>query len=796
MGKHSKKRSSIITKILLIPIIVILLICIITAAYVAVTMDDWASFDPKKVENMEQTSFIYDYKDDVITGIHGTQNRVNVSLKDVPKHVQNAFIAVEDVRFYQHHGIDIKRIFGALIQDIKARAPVQGGSTITQQLVKLSHLSNKKTLDRKLQEVFLAHQLEQRYSKDQILEMYLNIVYFGNRAYGIESAARIYFGKSVSELSIAEGALLAGIPKNPSKYPPNINKEASFARKDLIIDLMVKNGFIDAKEGEKAKKEELELVEKKPVSYPHGYFLDMALREAAQKLKVKEEDLFHKGYRIYTTLDTNLQSFVEELYKNEELFPKSPASGDICESALVILDAPTGEIRCIMGGREYPEDARKVFNRTIQSRRQPGSTIKPLISYVPAIENFDYTPVTFINDEPVNYNGYTPSNFDGKFRGPITLRYAIAKSINIPAVKVLKDIGTQNGISIAERFGIPFEKEDFNNLSIALGGLSKGITPMELARAYMVLADSGTYKDVTTIRRIEDSNGVPLYEYHPMKQQVISQETAFIMNDILHSTTEWGTASRLNSVKIPIAAKTGTSQLPKTERFANIKGTKDAWIAAYTPQYVITVWMGFDQTNNIHYLPSNAVGGKYPTIIAKEIFDHISKDTKAIWFKKPPKVVEVNLDKKSLEEYKTVALATSLTPKEFIVTEYFTQKTAPKEDSSYWTAPEAPQNFNVTIDKKGFPLISFTQTQSFASYNIYRIEHQGDTSSPLLIHTIKGEEQQNITWVDQSTLPGKKYGYYIVPVHPEIISSNKALEGTSTNTIWIDVPVPKLQLSP
>jgi len=789
--RRKLSRKKMIKKIIIIPFAFLSLLLSLIMLYLVIAIPTWEELDLNKLENVQQSSFIYDSMDQKITNIHGTEDRIKVPLSSIPEHVQNAFIAVEDIRFRKHPGFDIRRMVGALIADIKAGSLVEGASTITQQVVRNSHLTQEKKFSRKIQEIYLAYQLEKKYSKDQILEAYLNLIYFGKGVYGIEAASRKYFGKSAKDLTVAEGALLAGIPKNPSRYSPLIDKKAALERRNLVLNLMVKHGMLEPEEGEKSKEEPIKLVESQPENYPHRFFMDMVLKEAADILNISEEELFTNGYRIYTTLDSDLQKFAEELYSNPDLFPKSPVTSETCQSALVVLDSSTGEVRAILGGRDVnnaDNPVRKGFNRAIQSRRQPGSAIKPIVVYAPAIENFGYTPVTFIEDAPITIGNYTPSNYGGKFRGWVTLREALAYSINIPAVKVLYDIGLENGISFAQNLGIPFAQEDYNNLSVALGGFHYGISPMNLAEAYTAFADKGKYKKHTTIRRIEDSFGVPLYEFEPKKRQVVSEETAFIISNILQSSVQWsgGTASRLNSLGIPLCAKTGTVQLPDTEEFKGIQGSKDVWIAVYNPDYVITVWMGFDETNNKNYLPPGTVGGSYPAEIAKQIVGYIYKNRKPSDFTKPLNVVEVELDLKALKEHKKAMLASPLTPEEYIIREFFTRNTVPKDETDYWIVPEPPMDFKIILSEEGLPIISYVPSNDFAVYEIYRSSVQDE--QPVLVYSNNADTNEIVEWMDTNVEPGKIYNYFIIPVHPEIIIEGKPLRGTSTKILSVKIP--------
>ena len=307
--------------------------------YVSIDMKNWAEFDPNKIEHLVQSTVIYDSNDNKLIDIHGVQNRINVSISQVPDYVKNAFIAVEDIRFYKHKGIDIRRMFGALIQNIRLKSYAQGAST-TQQVVRNSHLTMKKTISRKLQEIYLALILDRNYSKDQILQTYLNIIYFGGGTYGIETASNTYFNKSAKDLTIAEACLLAGIPKNPSKYSPFADREASLKRKDLIIDLMVKYDFISESEGIEAKNQPIELNDREKIASTNvefGYFIDRVLEEAKQILGVDDNKLYTDGYRIYTTMDRELQEFCQRILDNDSFFPTSPNSSRRPEGALISI---------------------------------------------------------------------------------------------------------------------------------------------------------------------------------------------------------------------------------------------------------------------------------------------------------------------------------------------------------------------------------------------------------------------------------------------------------------------------
>lgn len=783
--KRGKKRS-VWRKIFAIIGIIGALSVIAVTVYLVTIIGTLDELDPDSLIHYEQTSLVYDSQDNLISSIHGVENRIYIPLSQIPKHVQDSFIAVEDVRFRTHPGFDIRRMFGSLLQNIKAQDIVAGAGTITQQVIRNTVLSQEQTIDRKVKEILLAWQLEQRYSKDQILEMYLNVVYFAKGAYGIETAAKTYFGKTAQELTVAEGALLTGIIKNPHRNSPFIDEERSLERKDLSIDVMVKNEFLTPEEGEQAKNEEIQFAEDIKPAYTHGYFMDLALEEAASLLNIKQEDLFTGGYRIYTTMENDLQEYAEQLYAQEDLFPKSPVSGETSESALVIMDTATGELKAVMGGRSYPEGQRYVLNRA-DAKHLPGSALKPLVVYAPAVEVNDYTPVHFIEDAPVTfseYNDYSPGNAGGRFRGIVTVRTALAKSINIPAVKILNEIGVETGLTIAKKMGVPFTDNDWNNLAIALGGMEEGLTPLEMARAYATLGDRGSYKDYTTIRRIDDSTGKTVYQAQSAKEQALSEETAFLVSNMLQSTTDTGgTAHRLSGLNV--AAKTGTVQLPPTAEYANIDGTNDIWMAAYNPEYTVVAWMGFDKRSTENYLPPGASGSSYTAEITKQVFQHLYEGREKPNFQKPVGVLEVKLDGKALWEQNRVLLASALTPDEFVATEYFVRGTEPTEQSEYWAVPSAPYNFSVVLNEDEKPVVSFVPRDTFAAYIIMR-SAEGQTSAA--VHQIQTGALDPVQWIDTQVTPGESYQYFIIPVHPEMKLGGEPVQGPQTSVISIEIP--------
>ncbi len=767
-GKPISKLRSRIQKALKIAAAVFLLLMAVGIIWfiTLINKTNWKDFDPSKLENQAQTLIFYDKDGNVAGGLYGGQNRTNIPLSEVPKQVQEAFISAEDVRFYSHRGVDIKRILGAAWTDI-TKGKTQGGSTISQQLIKNTHLTNEKTLTRKLQEARLAIQLEQVYSKDEILEMYLNTVYFGNGAYGIEAASQSYFSKPASKLTLAEGALLAGVLKGPGIYAPHLNMDKSVQRRNLILGLMHNYGFISEKEMEDAKAEEVHLKLQSKTNPNYGFYIDAAENEAAELTGIAREDLISGGYHIYTTMDAALQIKCDELMGDADLFPANAKDGTEVQGALVVLDAKTGAARAVVGGREYT--ARQGLNRATSSLRQPGSAIKPVLVYGPAIDRFGYNPATMIEDAPVDFNGYKPVNAGGKYSGWVTLRQAVVRSINIPAVRVLNNIGISSAKDFAGSAGISFDPED-NSLAIGLGGFTRGVAPITLASAYTAFANGGNASKASFVQKIVDSDGIVIYENPYPTKVVMSDATAFIMTDILHNAAVSGTAKLLNFNKIPLAAKTGT--------VAWDSGNKDVWLASYNPDYVVVCWMGFDRTDKDHYLSTGTIGGTNPAQMCKEVYTYLYSNTAAPKFRMPESVTLLALDRLALEQTGRILLASPLTPEEQKLYEYFPKTQAPTEVSQYWQTPVTPTGFNVVLSERGYPLLSFLMVQDFARYDVYRINEYGRTEK---ITEIKGAAGSIATYEDASVLPGT-YSYYVSPVHPDL-----NVAGNPTNAVSVTV---------
>ncbi|HCJ78757.1 MAG TPA: penicillin-binding protein 1A, partial [Desulfotomaculum sp.] len=488
-----------------------------------VWQENWLSFNTPTV--------LYDQEEKLIASV-GTKNSLPVKIKDIPLQVQQAFIAVEDERFYQHHGIDFQAIARAAWYNLKSGGIYQGASTITQQLVKISFLSApdalpERTLKRKIQEAILAFLLERRLSKKEILERYLNEIYFGEGAYGIKAAAQTFFAKEPEELNLAETALLAGLPQSPNNYSPFQSPSRAIKRRDQVLQAMLKNNFIVQKQLEEVKKVSLSQILKpgKRNQYPYPYFVDYVTEQLVKSYG--EEMVYKGGLQVYTTLDTHIQKAAEKALANKSNFPSSVRDGNGIvqpQGAAIILDPQNGYIKALVGGREHTH--LRAWNRATRESRSPGSALKPIVVYGPAIELKGLGPASIVDDVPVKYGSFTPHNYDGRYRGLVTLRTALAYSLNVPAVKILMDeVGLPQSLSFARALGIPLE-DKVQGPSTALGGLHKGVTPLQMAAAYGAFANQGTYFEPAVILKVETSNGKVLYEHQLKPYPVMKPTTA------------------------------------------------------------------------------------------------------------------------------------------------------------------------------------------------------------------------------------------------------------------------------
>ncbi len=762
--KEKKAKASIRGGILKI-VFGALLLALASAAVAASALlrfDRWHGFDEKKILECDRSVLLYASDGSLICAA-GRTKRVPIEADSLPEYVKDAFIAAEDLRFYSHDGIDLYRVFGAAWADIKAGGYVQGASTISQQLIKLSHLSSEKTLDRKLEEAVLALRLEAGYSKDEILEMYLNYVYFGGGYYGIEAASLGYFGVHAAELTPAQAAQLAGVLKSPSAYAPHIDPEASLTRRNTVLGLMRGNGFLSESEYSDAIDEKCELSPAFPAA--QSVFADYAIDEACGLLGMDKAELCASGIRIRTTLDPKADSACAAAMEDDSAFPSDNAQG-----ALVVLRSDGG-IAAMCGGRgEYSPSS---LNRAVDIERQPGSLIKPILVYAPAIQQYGYTAATLLTDEPTDFSGYSPRNSDQQYYGTVTLRQADAKSRNAPAVSVLADIGLPNAVMFAERMGISFEGEE-KVLALALGGFTHGVSPLEMAGAYSVIANGGVRFAPTAIERIEDAGGNLLYDRSLHGERVLSRESAYILTSVLQSAAKEGTARRLGETGLQLAAKTGTA--------IDGGGVRDAWCAAFSPDYTAVIWMGTDSAFD-GSLPEGTTGGGAPAMLLGRIFKAMYENETAPEFVMPEGITECDIDLYEAEKGR-IGKAPDREPAEYVQKEWFLAGTEPTEESSVWTMPEPPEELGWSIDRLGRPVISFVA----ASYDlVYEIERKDPNG---LVENLAefGGDIGYLSFTDETAERGAAYVYTITAINPNIKEDGQPKRSRPSRELHIVVP--------
>ncbi|WP_300667666.1 penicillin-binding protein 1A [Desulfoluna sp.] len=534
------------------------------------------SFKPSSVSRVYSA-------DGVLLAEFYAEKRDPVPLAIVPTHLQNAIINTEDRNFYNHNGVDIKGIARAIVKDIIARNFVEGASTITQQLAKTLFLTREKSIDRKLKEAILAFQLERRYTKKEILELYLNQIYFGSGAYGVESASRIYFGKGVSELTLAECALLAGLPKSPSRYSPLVSPKKAIRRRDLVLKLLHKRHRITTRAYKAALAEPLALTGRRGRVHQAPYFIDYIKGELAGIVGL--DRLYQEGLTIHTTLNLSLQhvgeaSVTKNMARLESRMKKHHIKHPDPQCALLMLDVKTGAILAMVGGREFKKSS---FNRTTQAKRQPGSSFKPFVYGLAVEQGLDQNRL--ILDSPVSFSmgrgkkPWQPQNFSKKYSGEVTLRKALALSKNIPAVRLADSIGVANVAAFARRLGITSPLH--GNLSLALGTAETNL--MELTRAYAVFPNRGVRSTPMGITRIENRDGRVIWEGRPAHAVAITRDDAAVITDMLAAVVTEGTGRKALRVGKPLAGKTGT-----TDNY------RDALFLGFSPYVAAGVWVGND----------------------------------------------------------------------------------------------------------------------------------------------------------------------------------------------------------
>lgn len=569
------------------------------------------------------SSQIFDINGKLITTVHAEENRLPVKISETPKDLQNAFVAAEDVRFYEHHGIDPRGILRALYNNILSRDSTgQGGSTITQQLARNAFLTQEQTLKRKLLEAVLAIEIERKYSKQEILEMYMNQIYFGQGCYGVQTASHVYFNKDVKDLTLAQSAMLAGLPNSPNYYSPFRSLEAAKYRQGIVLDQMAKYGYITQAQADEAKKADLKLAKPNKTTQTGevgSYFVSYVIQTISDKYD--SDSIYKEGLKIYTTLDLNMQKEAEDALKRDLPEGSKDSKGlTQPQGALVSIETKTGNVKAMVGGRG--EDH---FNRAVQMVRQPGSAFKPF-TYVTALEK-GMKPYDSLDNQKVDFAGWSPKNYDGSTSGPVSMTEALVHSMNIPTVNLANKVGMSNVIKTAKDCGIStlVDSGQYSdvNLAASIGGLSKGVSVWDMAKAYSVFANDGKLIEPRAILKVEDRNGNVLEDHTtPADGKKILDETAvYRLNEMLQEAVRRGTGGGAY-IGRPMAGKTGTTDQEH-----------DAWFIGYTPDMVTAVWIGDDTSSNAGY-----TGGTIPATIWKDFMSQALANTPAHDFDVPSSI--------------------------------------------------------------------------------------------------------------------------------------------------------------
>lgn len=683
--KKSKKKP-LWKRILLIAIVAVLVIGLGVTALFTYYIATAPEIDASKLST-PFSSKIYDEDGDLIADL-GKKNRTKVEYNELPDVLIDAVIATEDSRFFEHSGIDIWRIGGAVIANITDGFGSEGASTITMQVVEGAFLSHEKKISIKVQEMWMALQLEQEYSKKQILEMYLNKIYYGSGAYGVATAAKVYFGKTdLSKLTLAEAAILAGLPQRPSAYNPFESPELMKERMSTVLSLMVQHGKISKEKAEKARQVDIPslLVEDQPEPTSYKAFLDRVQKEV--KSKMEDVNIYTDGLKIYTTIDTDIQDHVEFLLSDSENNPidyPAPVENEKGEmvdmkAGMVVLDTDSGAIKAIGGGREYKYG----FNYATDINRQPGSTFKPIVAYGPAIETQQWSTYHQINDDgPYAIEGTDQEVHtwaDGHYYGWVSMRFALRESLNVPAVKTLNQVGYGPAQEFAEGLGIEFS-DDTIGLTDALGGTDTGTNPLELAGAYRAFGNGGIYNEPYAVKKVVFPNGKEV-NLKPEPEAVMSDYTAYMITDMLKTAITKGTGQLADISGLPVAGKTGTTNRP------GVEGSPDSWFAGYTTDYTISIWTGYSDPDI--GLPDT----KIPHALFKNTMLEISEDTPD--FEKPDSVVEVAVE----EGTRPAKLPSSHTPDSEIVTELFVKGHVPSKTSGKYDKLDPVNGLQANYDK-------------------------------------------------------------------------------------------------
>lgn len=672
-----------------------------------------AKLDINKLKNAEKCVRYYSCSDELMEESNG-KNAVT-SIDEISDDTVNAFIAIEDKRFYSHKGVDYKGLMRAIFNNIKSFSFKEGASTISQQLIKNTHLSQEKTFKRKLTEMKLAKELEKKFTKSQIMETYLNTIYFGDNCYGITEASRHYFDKEPENLSVSESAVLAGLIKAPSNYSPTKNYEKCLSRRNLVLKEMYNQGKISADKYDASLNENISVNEKETnKSYDYTYLVKKEVEKFAERT-----GNYYEKLNVYTYFDQQKQTSVENAFAEEQ----------------------PSDYSAVMLGKNNKILA---YYSTVGDIKRPlGSTIKPIGVYAPAIERNIICPLTPVLDEKTDFGGYSPSNYGESYDGYISAKDALIKSKNVCAVKILEGLGVDKAKGYLGKTGITLSEND-NSLCLALGATENGEKLSNITAAYGVFNNDGYYVPPTTIRKITDTNGKVLYENREISQKVYQQATVFLMNDMLSSAVKEGTAKRLSFSNVETCAKTGTVG------FEN--GNTDAYTISYNNDFTLGVWYG----NKDNSLMANSVtGGTIPCDTAREIWNNVYDGNSVPYINQSDDVVKLDVDKDVYENEHVLVLANPIMPKRYVISGYFNKLFVPKSSSFFCSVPKVEKA--ETLVNYNSILIRLCLTK-YADARIYKVING---KNYLIYDTFDNEKE----YMDDSVLSGGEYEYVVVPYY-------------------------------
>ena len=814
----------ILTIILIIGIVGVLLMTLFFG-YIALSAP---KFSEKAFDVKDQT-VVYDVNGEIIATL-GAQKRESVSYDELPQVLIDAIIATEDSRFFQHNGVDLPRFIKATILQLIGR-DAGGASTLTMQAVK-NNLTKKDALEknkiqkiiRKFQDVYLAvFKVEKEYSKEEIIELYVNNYNLGANIYGVQEASKYYFGKNVSELTLPEASLIAGLFQAPNGHNPYKNMDSAIARRNTVLDLMVRHGYITKDEASMAKKVTIEslLVGANGDTEYQG-FIDVVVKEVED---LTGDNPYTVPMKIYTTMERSIQDGINSVLSNSEWYWKD----DLVQAGIAVVNVETGAISAVGNGRN--RTGVRIFNYATEALKQPGSTAKPIFDYGPGIEYNNFSSYTLFNDEPWTYtNGPSVNNWDGGFSGLVTTRYALQYSRNIPALKAIQQVGMKNSQKFAYSLGLDVSlnssSENYRvinkntnldntiNEAYAIGGVAEGFSPLTMASAYAGFASGGYYTAPYSVTKLEYRESGDVKEYKPTKTRVMKDSTAYIMNNILESAVEVGFEGGAKVSGSHVAAKTGTTNYDNnTIQKYNLPGNavNDLWTIAYTSQYSIAVWYGYDSIYNkeadrVTYNTSN--GGQKEGVV-RAVMQYIPKDTKG--WTMPSSVVASQVEKETWP----AMLPSASTPSDYIVTEYFVRGTQPTETSERFNTLTDITDVNVKTTNSSATItwkyttpkvLTENYLKEYFNNNVYgnqkdsylkkRLEYNQNTLGDIGFGIYKQDANGTLTLIDYVTTNSYTYKGYgnttlVIKAEHQNFKSN-ASKGTKVEIKLGNAPAGKL----